>query len=44
MANASREIGEIEDLRELFHRAFDLEEAVAAARQDIRTYTQHYCL
>ena len=44
VANASREIGEIEDLRELFHRAFDLEEAVAAARQDIRTYTQHYCL
>ena len=44
VANASREIDEIEDLRELFRRAFDLEEAVAQARQEIRTYTQHHCL
>lgn len=44
VANASREIEEIEDLRELFRRAFDLEEAVATARQEIRTYTQHHCL
>ncbi len=44
VANASREIDEIEDLRELFERAFDLEEAVATARQEIRTYTQHHCL
>ncbi len=44
VANASREIGEIEDLRELFRRAFALEEAVAQARQEIRTYTQHHCL
>ena len=44
VANASREIGEIEDLRELFRRAFALEEAVATARQDIRAYTQHHCL
>ncbi len=44
VANASREIGEIEDLRELFRKAFALEEAVATARQEIRTYTQHYCL
>lgn len=44
VANASREIEEIEDLRELFRRAFDLEEAVAQARQAIRVYTQHHCL
>ena len=44
VANASREIDEIEDLRELFSRAFALEEAVAQARQEIRTYTQHHCL
>ena len=44
VANASREIDEIEDLEELFERAFALEEAVATARQEIRTYTQHYCL
>ena len=44
VANASREIDEIEDLQELFERAFDLEEAVATARQEIRTYTQHHCL
>lgn len=44
VANASREIGEIEDLRELFRKAFALEEAVATARQEIHTYTQHYCL
>ena len=44
VANASREVEEIEDLRELFRRAFDLEEAVATARQEIRTYTQHHCL
>ena len=44
VANASREIGEIEDLRELFRKAFALEEAVATARQEIRTYTQHFCL
>ncbi|WP_420638939.1 hypothetical protein [Candidatus Poriferisocius sp.] len=44
VANASREIEEIEDLRELFRRAFDLEEAVAQARQEIRAYTQHHCL
>ncbi|WP_419925125.1 hypothetical protein [Candidatus Poriferisocius sp.] len=44
VANASREIDEIEDLHELFRRAFDLEEAVATARQQIRTYTQHHCL
>lgn len=44
VANASREIEEIEDLQELFERAFALEEAVATARQEIRTYTQHHCL
>ncbi|MDE0578427.1 MAG: hypothetical protein OXI29_01025 [bacterium] len=44
VANASREIDEIEDLQELFERAFDLEEAVALARQEIRVYTQHHCL
>ena len=44
VANASREIDEIEDLQELFERAFALEEAVANARQEIRTYTQHHCL
>ncbi|MCY3861464.1 MAG: hypothetical protein OXG34_10235 [bacterium] len=44
VANASREIDEIEDLQELFERAFALEEAVATARQEIRTYTQHHCL
>lgn len=44
VANASREIDEIEDLGELFRRAFDLEAAVAAARQEIRVYTQHHCL
>ena len=44
VANASREIDEIEDLQELFSRAFDLEEVVAAARQEIRAYTQHHCL
>ena len=44
VANASREIDEIEDLQELFERAFDLEEAVAQARQEIRIYTQHHCL
>ncbi len=44
VANASREIDEIEDLQELFDRAFALEEAVATARQEIRTYTQHHCL
>lgn len=44
VANASREIDEIEDLQELFNRAFALEEAVAIARQEIRTYTQHHCL
>ena len=44
VANASREIDEIEDLQELFRRAFALEEAVTQARQQIRTYTQHQCL
>lgn len=44
VANASREIDEIDDLRELFSRAFALEQAVAEARQQIRTYTQHHCL
>ncbi len=44
VANASREIDEITDLRDLFRRAFDLEEAVASARQEIRVYTQHRCL
>ena len=44
VANASREIDEIENLQELFSKAFDLEEAVATARQEIRTYTQHHCL
>ena len=44
VANASREIDEIEDLQELFSKAFALEEAVATARQQIRTYTQHHCL
>ena len=44
VTNASREIDEIEDLQELFSKAFALEEAVATARQQIRTYTQHYCL
>lgn len=44
VANASREIDEIEDLRELFERAFALEEVVAAVRQEIRAYTQHHCL
>ncbi|MCY4036966.1 MAG: hypothetical protein OXF64_05905 [bacterium] len=44
VANASREIDEIEDLQELFNRAFALEEAVADARQEIRTYAQHHCL
>ena len=44
VANASREIEEIESLRELFRKAFALEEAVATARQEIRTYTQHHCL
>ncbi|MCY3637360.1 MAG: hypothetical protein OXH23_17305 [bacterium] len=44
VANASREIDEIEDLQELFERAFALEEAVATARQEIRTYSQHHCL
>ena len=44
VANASREIDEIEDLKELFERAFALEEVVATARQEIRTYTQHHCL
>lgn len=44
VANASREVDEIEDLRELFRRAFDLEEAVAQARQAIRVYTRHHCL
>ena len=44
VANASREIDEIDDLRELFRRAFALEESVATARQEIRTYTQHRCL
>ena len=44
VANASREIDEIEDLQELFERAFDLEQVVATARQEIRTYTQHHCL
>lgn len=44
VANASREVDEIEDLQELFRRAFDLEEAVAQARQEIRVYTQHHCL
>ena len=44
VANASREIDEIEDLQELFERAFALEEAVATARQEIRVYTQHHCL
>lgn len=43
VANASREIDEIEDLQELFERAFALEEVVATARQEIRTYTQHHC-
>lgn len=43
VANASREIDEIEDLQELFSKAFALEEAVATARQQIRTYTQHHC-
>ncbi len=43
VANASREVDEIEDLRELFRRAFDLEEAVAEAREEIRTYTQQHC-
>lgn len=44
VANASREIDEIEDLQELFSKAFALEEAVATARQEIRAYTQHHCL
>ncbi|MXW41546.1 MAG: hypothetical protein F4X48_05260 [Acidimicrobiia bacterium] len=43
IANASREVGEIDDLQELFRRAFDLEQAVAQARLDMLTYTQHRC-
>ncbi len=43
IANASREIGEITDLRELFSRAFDLEEAVAQAREQLGTYAQNNC-
>ena len=43
VANASREVDEIENLRELFRRAFALEEAVAEARDEIRDYTQQRC-
>ncbi|MCY4257015.1 MAG: hypothetical protein OXE04_01810 [bacterium] len=43
IANASREIEEIQDLQELFSRAFDLEEAVTQARQQLQSYANVYC-